>query len=511
VPRAFRTSPNGIRPLESLILSRAGYHSRLAALAAILIMAAMSACTTPLAPAYRVNKESREIQFVSGATPKIEIRGRFSLVNYGSADLKFIDVVVPVEKTFGFRNLHVQIDGHDVAAAPLPAALQYDHPHTLRIPLDPVWQSKQKHELTIEYALSSPEDSGARIAVGPNTFNLGFRGWFVVLQPPSHALSPFPDRPDRTLLTIRVPSNFLLLTRGTKTGKKSTGNEIEYRYVLRTKDLAPFAVAGQYVESSSARRDSQSAIFWTLAPLKDDPSASAERIASAWNTLQTDFGPLDKHTRAPHVVESAELRNHLTGEAGPAAAAFPGGALVNSATLALGLNSDEFLDRVTHALAHDWFGEQIYPAPFAALGLGEGLPDYASIVIDEARKGDAARSQRVIALLRAYDAASTKAVEVPLGVAKMSDPPEQHAISLAKAPLFFIALENHCGEAPVRKGLSNVVSLLRGQEVGYNEIRSAIEQTSGKDLAEFFRTWLYEKGIPKDFRAKYAPVNESQP
>jgi aminopeptidase N len=53
--------------------------------------------------------------------------------------------------------------------------------------------------------------------------------------------------------------------------------------------------------------------------------------------------------------------------------------------------------------------------------------------------------------------------------------------------------------------------LLRGQQVGYNEIRSAIEQASGKDLAEFFRTWLYERGIPKDFVVKYQPANESRP
>ena len=95
--------------------------------------------------------------------------------------------------------------------------------------------------------------------------------------------------------------------------------------------------------------------------------------------------------------------------------------------------------------------------------------------------------------------------------AKLTDPPEQRAISLAKAPLFFIALEDKCGEAPVRAALKRVISLLRGQQVGYNEIRSAIEQESGKDLAEFFRTWLYELGIPKDFRAKYQPANESRP
>jgi aminopeptidase N len=47
--------------------------------------------------------------------------------------------------------------------------------------------------------------------------------------------------------------------------------------------------------------------------------------------------------------------------------------------------------------------------------------------------------------------------------------------------------------------------------VGYNEIRSAIEQESGKDLAEFFRRWLYELGIPKGFSAKYQAANESRP
>jgi aminopeptidase N len=91
----------------------------------------------------------------------------------------------------------------------------------------------------------------------------------------------------------------------------------------------------------------------------------------------------------------------------------------------------------------------------------------------------------------------------------MSDPPEQRAISLAKAPLFFIALEDQCGEEAVRKALARVVNLLKGQQAGYNEIRSAIEETSGKDLAEFFRVWLYEKGIPKDFRSRYEQANES--
>src|SRR5262249_27708844 len=157
-----------------------------------------------------------------------------------------------------------------------------------------------------------------------------------------------------------------------------------------------------------------------------------------------------------------------------------------------------------HALARNWFGQQIYPKPFAEVGLGEGLPAYATIVMDEAQKGEAARRRRVEALLREYDEAASKAVEIRLGVAKLTDPPEQLAISLAKAPLFFVALEDRCGEAPVRKALARVVALLRGQEFGYDEIRSAIEEEGCKDLAEFFRTWLYETGMPAGFRARYA-------
>jgi aminopeptidase N len=44
---------------------------------------------------------------------------------------------------------------------------------------------------------------------------------------------------------------------------------------------------------------------------------------------------------------------------------------------------------------------------------------------------------------------------------------------------------------------------LRGQEVGFDDMRSAIEQTCGKDLGAFFREWLYEKGLPADFRSRY--------
>lgn len=472
------------------------------------IILGSSACTVLLTPGYRILKESREVKFVAGAQPELQIHANFTLENIGNSELRFVDVIFPDEKVFGRKNLRVQLNGRDASLAKLPAEYQQDAPNTLRIAMESAWGQKQKRELVIEYALSAPEDSGARITLGENEFHLGFRGWFPVLQPPRHVMAPYPKRPDKTLVTIRVPDNFLVLSRGSAAGRKQNGGETAYRFLLRKDDLAPYIVAGRYVESSS-RGKQDSAIFWTLAPLKEDAAPAADAITAAWITLQNDFGPLDKNIRAPHVVECPELRARMSGETGPAAASFPGGALVNSDALALGINSKLFLEKVTNALAHNWFGGELYPTSNAAIGMGEGLPGYATIVIDEARNGEAARRRRTSEYLREYDEALKQAAEKPLGVTTMTDSPEQRRIALAKAPLFFVALEDAYGEAPIRAGLKQLVALIRGQEVGYDDLRAALEESTGKSLAEPFRTWLYRKGVPEDFRARYELANES--
>jgi hypothetical protein len=450
------------------------------------------------------------VKFVAGQIPELQIRANFSLENTGNGELTFIDAVFPNEKAFGRKNLRVQVNSHDAALSKLPEEYQHDSPDALRIALDPPWRQKEKRELMIDYSLSSPEDPGSRITLGNSSFHLAFREWFPVLQPPKHILAPFPQRPDKTILSIRVPEHSLVLSRGSPAGHKQEAGEMEYRFLLRKNDLAPYIVAGRYTESSTDH-SANSAVFWTLQPLTGDFAPAAARIADLWNTLQNEFGPLDKNLRFPHIVESPELRSQFPGEEGPAATSFPGGALVNAQALALGTGSDAFLELVAHALARNWFGEEIYPNEYAALGMGLGLPDYATIVIDEARNGDAARRQRILKFLRAYDEACKQAAESPLGVTKLTDPSPLRRIARAKAPLFYVALEDSYGEAAVRTGLKNLVSLLRGKEVGYDDLRSALEQSTGKNLAEPFRVWLYGKGIPKDFRTRYETVKIATP
>jgi hypothetical protein len=459
-------------------------------------------CSVPLAPGYRIVKEAREVRFVSGATPQIQFTGRYTFENSGTTELEFIDMSFPDEKTYGRKNLRVEMDGQRAKLTSLPQDYQSAAPNTFRLPFDQVWKRGESRELLVEYTFSSPEDPGERITIGEDNFHLGSRGWSPQPQPPKHFLSPYPKRPARAGYTVRVPSDFLVLAAGRPHRRRQSGNEAEFSFELRTADLTPFVVAGRYVASDSEAK-TKTAMFWTRQPLKENPQVAIERITSAWNVLDKNFGPLDKNVRTPHIVESAVLLEHVSGESGPSAAAFPGGVLVNSQLLSFGLSSDRFLQAVTHALGHNWFGNQVFFSRYSALGLGEGLPEYATLVVEEAQEGDEGRQHRVREYLREYDEARSSAEESPLGVMSLSDPPDQRRIALAKAALFFAALEDACGEGPMREGLKRMVKLLAGQEVTYGTLRSALEQSSGKNLAAPFRVWLNDKGIPVDFRSRY--------
>jgi hypothetical protein len=497
---------------------------------AILALAALcgSSCAVPIAPGYQIRSESLAVQFVppgrndassNSASPdgaslndaSLRVRAEYALLNSGNSDLKFVDTALPSRQTFGASSVLVEVDGREVAPQELPSTDAPTGQEAFRIALDPAWEQKQARRLNIEYMLSSPADSGARITLGADNFHLGSRGWFPVLEPPKHILSSTPKRPKQFDYTVRVPASFLIIAAGRQAKRKSDGDENEYRFAMEKEDLNPYIVAGKYTKSPGKHKQDE-AIFWTLQPLKDAPAQAQGTIEAIWESLQKEFGPLDarapgKNPRGPYIIEAPTLRGHYPGEipdqSGAAAASFPNGAIVNSSALAPGTGSGAFTEIISHAFAHDWFGDEIYPAPESALGLGEGLPEYATIVVDEDLHGEDARRASVQQFLHEYDDARRLAPEKPLIATMLTDPAGPRRIALAKAPLFFIALEDACGKTAMQGGLARMVTLLRGQDADYNSLRSALEESSGKNLATIFRAWLNDTDIPADFRARY--------
>jgi hypothetical protein len=476
-----------------------------------IFLSVMSACSAPLAPQYQIVKQTFDIRFVSGSNPEVRIHNVYTLQNTGTADLDFIDVVFPAAKIYGRANLSVESGGHALTPAELPLEYQQDSPGALRLQFESRWPQKDKRDLIVDYSFSSPKAGGQEFALGPQTFHLGARGWLPVFLPPKHILAAAPARPEKLSYTVRVPSDFTVLARGSAASRKQDGGDTIYRFDLDKRDLGAYVVAGRYTPSNPKGK-SADAIFWTLKKFPQDSASQAERFAAAWSVLQKNFGEIDKRTSAPYIVEAPTLEADDTLSGDAAFAAFPGGVLINSAALGLGAENEIFTERVEHGLARTWFDDALQPAPFAALALGDGLPTYATIVIDEAAGGDIARRKRIATLLNSYDDAHShlKTSEKSVVTTLPTDPLEQRRIAEAKAPLLFVVLEDTCGAAPVRTGLAQAIQLLRGKEVSVNDVRAAIEYTTGKNLAEAFRVWLYNPGIPPDFRARYSATAENE-
>jgi hypothetical protein len=464
----------------------------------ICVILCSSGCVVSLTPAYRITKESNKIEFLSGHTPGIKLTASYTLENYGTTVLPFIDVALRNAARYGTKDLVIKVDGHAITALPASDGPPQGQAPKFRIPFDPGWNPKQRRDVVIEYTFSAPEGLETDVGTAATSFYLISPGWLPALQAPNYALSSVPADADRSTYSVQIPADFLVLSSGKPRGRKKNQGMVEYRFELRKGDLEPYIVAGRYVATSSRLKGG--AVFWTFEPLKEDPAVAEQQMASVANILQKNFGPLGKSDLAVHAVESSKQSTASSGE--PMVTPFPAGVLINSQAIALGINSPNFSKLVTSGLAHSWFPD-MNPLPDSLIGIGEGLPEYADIAVGEALEGQAMRRRFVLKYLKEYREAYKEAVEKPLISTTLQDPVEQRRIALAKAPLFFIALEDVCGEEPVHRALTQIRRLLRGQEITYPDIRAALENVTNKDLAAMFRTWVYNVGIPAEFTERY--------
>ncbi len=478
---------------------------------AVLTAAVLSctiSCAVPLAPGYQVVKQTFEVQFVPGTTPELRLHNAYTLQNSGNAPLDFIDVVFPDAKTYGRTNLQVQLDGRASTPQNLPEEYQVGSPGALRVAFASPWLPKERREMVVDYTLTPAAPSDAQAAEG---FHLGTRGWLPVFLPPNHILASTPTRPPTMSYTVKVPGTFVIVARGSAAGRKQDGSDTIYQFNLNKDDLAPYIVAGHYLSSSESKKPGD-AIFWTAQPLPAGAAATQQRFATAWGVLQKNFGQLNKRPTMPFIVESPSISFETADPSTGNFRSFPGGVFVTPAAFVSSTGSKEPIERSERALARTWFGDALSPAPAATIAVGEGLPGYATIVIDDAIDGPPARGADVAKLLQVYaDARSQLKVAEKSVVATIpADSPEQRRMAYAKAPLLFIALEDSCGSAGVRQGIADSIQLLRGKEVSVNDLRAAIEYRCGKSLAEAFRAWLYNPGIPAGFRERYGHLEENK-
>src|SRR5579871_4709421 len=112
---------------------------------ALLLLLGVGGCSVPLAPGYEIVRETREIRFVPGPAPAVHIGANFVLRDSGTADLEFIDILLPEARAYGRDDLRVQLDGHTANLMELPEEFRPTEPNTMRLPFDAVWRRGERH------------------------------------------------------------------------------------------------------------------------------------------------------------------------------------------------------------------------------------------------------------------------------------------------------------------------------------------------------------------------------
>jgi aminopeptidase N len=153
-------------------------------------------------------------------------------------------------------------------------------------------------------------------------------------------------------------------------------------------------------------------------------------------------------------------------------------------------------DLVVHEAAHQWFGDLVTCRDWSHLWLNEGFATYAELLwAREARGEDAARAMALRWQRQMTDAERDESLPIEWpGYPEPDALFDTHRYEGAATRLHLLAAE--LGDDVLRRG---VQLYLRRHEAGCvvtDDLRAALEEASGKDLAGFFGQWIAGRGFP---------------
>jgi aminopeptidase N len=154
-------------------------------------------------------------------------------------------------------------------------------------------------------------------------------------------------------------------------------------------------------------------------------------------------------------------------------------------------------DVVAHEIAHQWFGDSVTELTWADLWLSEGFATYFAGLFIEKYEGDA--------VFREYmrDAAGQYLSYAKHNHVPIHDTTTQDLMGLLnnnnyqKGAWVLHMLRRQLGDEAFFKGVRNYYNDHREANATTEDLRSALEKSSGKNLKDFFARWIYGAGHPR--------------
>ena len=160
---------------------------------------------------------------------------------------------------------------------------------------------------------------------------------------------------------------------------------------------------------------------------------------------------------------------------------------------------------MAHEIAHQWFGDAASEKSFSNLWLSEGFATYMTNVYLENKYGIDTLKKRLEKdrnkIIGFEKRRLTPVVDTSKNYMKLLN-----ANSYEKGGWTLHMLRHKLGEEVFWKGIRNYYAKYKGSNANTDDLREVMEQTSGQDLKQFFKQWLFTAGHPQlDIAWKYDP------
>src|SRR5256714_63051 len=152
---------------------------------------------------------------------------------------------------------------------------------------------------------------------------------------------------------------------------------------------------------------------------------------------------------------------------------------------------------VAHEIAHQWFGDSVTESTWADLWLSEGFATYfAGLFIQNQDGEDAFRAYMRDAAQRYFS--FEKQAAFPIHDTETKDLMALlNPNNYEKGAWVLHMLRSRLGDEAFFKGLRDYYNAHKEANATTEDLRAALEKSSGKDLKEFFTRWVYGSGHPR--------------
>jgi hypothetical protein len=454
----------------------------------------VAGCAAALGPGYVIDKQEIRVQFTPDPRPAIHIEAEYHLRNTGNRALALLELRLPGRRRFHFVDPRVDWDAHTLALAPSPYS-----PRNVAVTFAEPWTISSSHTLRlgVDYQPAAPGENVFTFA--SDGFFLPAGGWSPQLLPAHGIFATGGIPPEKWLLTLRAPDDFLVHMSGHQLKRSHSGHEQNIRAEQRPHNGYPFVIAGRYA-ATQLKAAQETVNLWTRAPqVSDNLRPAADALLQTVRTYDAMFGNRRDQSHQLWIVECPVVNGCFTSTASnyaqlildDRAKASAEMASLDSVMADLTSGSSQIAVAAAPSLASSWLGYGQNPGFYEQNPPLSALPAFAAARGREAVQGPRVRVETIRRVLR----------QVPVDTEPHT--PETDAVVRAKSLLFFYGLQDRYGQDTCNKALSHMLYARRGGGFDLADLIAAFEQEAHQNVAEFVRQWMKRPGVPDDFRARY--------